>query len=137
MSKQSSFEIDVRVYIEDTDAGGIVYHANYLKYLERARTEFVRGKGFELQKSFETGVSYVVHSMALRYHQPARLDDVLRVSVELDKVAKTYFSFKQNIFAVDGELKLSADVKVACVSLPELKPSRLPAGLKQQLENLE
>lgn len=134
----SAFNIPVRIYIEDTDAGGIVFYANYLKYFERARTELIRSLGYSLRASLDQGVSYVVHSIALKYHTPALLDDVILVSAQLSKLGKTYMCFEQDARKDNGQLLVSATVKIACVALPELKPrvldSELRSALKQHLQ---
>jgi len=123
------FSLPIRVYIEDTDAGGIVFYANYLKYMERARTEFIRHLGVELRAGLQENISYVVHSLEVKYHKPARLDDLLMVSAEVLKVANTYIAFTQKVYAECGALLVSAQVKVACVSLDEGKPRRLSEKL--------
>ena len=127
--RNNMFSLPIRVYIEDTDAGGIVFYANYLKYMERARTEFIRHLGVELRAGLQENISYVVHSLEVKYHKPARLDDLLMVSAEVLKVANTYIAFTQKVYAECGALLVSAQVKVACVSLDEGKPRRLSEKL--------
>ena len=130
------FKLPVRVYIEDTDAGGIVFYANYLKFMERARTEFIRQLGVELRAGLQENISYVVHSLEIKYHKPAKLDDLLSVSVEVIKVANTYITFIQKVYSECGVLMVSAQVKVACVSLDEGKPRRLSEQLKHALNGI-
>jgi tol-pal system-associated acyl-CoA thioesterase len=127
------FSIPIRVYIEDTDAGGIVFYANYLKYMERARTEFIRHLGVELRAGLKENISYVVHSLEVKYHKPAKLDDLLLVSANVLKVANTYITFTQEVYAECGALLVSAQVKVACVSLDDGKPRRLSEKLTSAL----
>jgi tol-pal system-associated acyl-CoA thioesterase len=132
--KHESFVLPIRVYIEDTDIGGIVFYANYLKYFERARTEFIRSLGFELRSGFEQGVSYVVHSINVRYHAPARLDQILNVTASVSKVGRTYMDFYQRVEAQSGHLLVEATVKVACVSLNKNgQPRSLPEQLVDAL----
>jgi len=130
------FSLPVRVYIEDTDAGGIVFYANYLKFMERARTEFIRHLGFELRAGLQENISYVVHSLEVKYHKPAKLDDLLSVSAEVSKVANTYITFTQKVYAECGALLVSAQVKVACVSFDEGKPRRLSEKLRCALSGI-
>lgn len=119
----------VRVYIEDTDAGGVVFYANYLRYLERARTEYIRSLGFERVIVTEAGINYVVHSLSVQYRKPALLDDKLFVTAEVVELGKTFLRFHQQVLREPSrELLVSAEVKVACVD-PSLRPRRLPAEL--------
>lgn len=135
--ESKEFGIPVRVYIEDTDAGGIVFYANYLKYFERARTELIRSLRYSLRAGLNNGLSYVVHSIELKYHMPALLDDEIQVSARLSKLGKTYMIFDQQAHR-GSSLLVSAKVKIACVSYPGLKPraldSELGSRLKQYLQ---
>lgn len=122
----------IRVYYEDTDAGGIVFYANYLKFCERGRTEFLRGAGFENKSLGERdGLMFVVRHLEADYFAPAYLDDVLclRTSVELVKNAS--FRMKQTIFRHDLRL-FEMDVTLVCVTL-DGKPARLPDKLRKAL----
>jgi tol-pal system-associated acyl-CoA thioesterase len=130
---KATYSLPIRVYIEDTDAGGIVFYANYLKFFERARTEFIRSKGFQLRAGFESNVSYVVHSLEIKYLKPARLDDLVFATACVEKVARTYLQFSQQVMNEDGECLVEGRVKVACVTLDTAKPRVLPAELIQQL----
>lgn len=130
------FNWPVRVYIEDTDAGGIVYYANYLKFFERARTEFVRNCGIALRAGLDTGVSYVVQSVDLKYQRPARLDDELDVTVQLEELGASYMVFSQEARR-NQELLASARVKVVCVDLETLKPKRIASDLRETLTNMK
>lgn len=127
MGDQADFP--VRVYIEDTDAGGIVFYANYLKYFERARTEFFRARGFELRKGIADNINYVVHSLSIQYKKSARLDDELVVTTTVVSVGKTYLVFSQKVFNQEKELLVDADVKIACLHYDSAKPRRLPDSL--------
>ena len=113
----TAFHWPARVYWEDTDAGGVVYHANYVKFLERARTEWLRAKGYEqsaLQQSKQ--VVFAVYSMQLQFLKPARLDDSLRISVFLTATRRASFSVTQSIVEFRSGLELcKADVEIACL----------------------
>jgi len=119
------FSWPVRVYVEDTDAGGIVFYANYLKFFERARTEWVRANGIALRGRLDEGIGFVVHSLDVRYHRPALLDDQLAVTAELMDASRTAMSFRQQALRQD-EVLVSANVKVACVELASGRPRRMP-----------
>lgn len=124
------FQWPVRVYIEDTDAGGIVFYANYLKFMERARTEMIRRQGVELRRQMGEDVNYVVHSLEIRYHAPARLDDALIVTAEPVATTRTSFSLQQRVLHADtGKLLVQALVRIACVASSTGKPRVLPEAL--------
>lgn len=136
MSATSGFVWPVRVYIEDTDAGGIVFYANYLKYMERARTEWARSKGVQLRASLQDGISYVVHSLTVNYHQSARLDDELLVSAEISAYGRTWFEFEQVVSRTTDEARLvSAKVKVASTDLQSGRARRLDRALMYAIES--
>tara|TARA_R110001592_G_scaffold93088_1_gene270546 strand:+ start:6191 stop:6601 length:411 start_codon:yes stop_codon:yes gene_type:complete len=128
-NKQTISYFPLRVYIEDTDAGGIVFYANYLKYFERARTEFFRARGFELRKGITENINYVVHSLSVQYKKSARLDDELVVSTEVIKTGKTFLIFNQQVFNKENALLVDAEVKIACLHYDSVKPRRLPESL--------
>ena len=128
-----SFFHQVRVYVEDTDAGGIVFYANYLKYMERARTEFLRSLGYDKPALFD-GLQFVVRSVELLYQKPAVLDDVLDVSANLIKLSKASFEMQQNIFR-NGDLLLEGKVKIACISNEAKRPLAMPAEIYNTLNN--
>ncbi len=131
MSK-SEFSIPVRVYIEDTDAGGIVYYVNYLKFMERSRTEFFRALGYHKPAIMDEGLLLVVHSAQIDYHRSARLDDELSVTTGIIKLARTYVEFKQQVFR-NQELLCTGIARVACVDASVMKPRAIPADMHQQL----
>jgi acyl-CoA thioester hydrolase len=120
------FDWPVRVYYEDTDAGGIVFYANYLKFFERARTEWLRAAGVGQQALLdEDGAAFVVKSAWLDYHAPARLDDVLTIRTTVEKLGRASVEFAQQ--AWKGDLLLtSARVKVGCVASATMRPRSLP-----------
>jgi 4-hydroxybenzoyl-CoA thioesterase/acyl-CoA thioester hydrolase len=128
-----TFSHQVRVYVEDTDAGGIVFYANYLKYMERARTEFLRSLGYHKPALFD-GLQFVVRSVELLYHKPAVLDDILDISARLIKLSKASFEMQQNIFK-NGDLLVEAKVKIACISNNAKRPQAMPADIYQTLKN--
>ena len=123
------FSWTVRVYFEDTDAGGIVYYANFLKFFERCRTEWLRALGVEQTRLAEqSGLQFVVARLAVDYLKPARLDDQLTVTAAIGAPARSYLVFEQR--ALRGtELLARATVKIACVDIRRLAPARLPADL--------
>jgi tol-pal system-associated acyl-CoA thioesterase len=124
--------LPVRVYIEDTDAGGIVYYVNYLKYMERARTELMRAQGFDKRFIFTKDLMFVVHSVDVRYHKPARLDDELSVSAKIVENGAAQLLFEQRILRAAEEICVG-HVRVACVEVGSLKPRRMPRHLLAEL----
>ena len=134
MSKEpSTFAHQVRIYVEDTDAGGIVFYANYLKYMERARTEFLRSLGYDKPALFD-GLQFVVRSVEVVYQKPALLDDELSISADLIKLSKASFDMQQNI-SRNGDLLVEAKVKIACISNTAKRPQAMPAEIYQTLKN--
>jgi 4-hydroxybenzoyl-CoA thioesterase len=129
------FSIPLRVYIEDTDAGGIVYYVNYLKYMERSRTEFLRSLGYDKPAILDGGLLLVVHAAQINYRRSARLDDQLLVSAQIEKVARTYVEFKQQVLR-DGELLCEGVIRIACVNAVTMKPSAIPAAMHYQLDQI-
>jgi len=122
----SAFDWTVRVYYEDTDAGGIVFYANYLKFFERARTEWLRAAGVGQQELLDAdGAAFVVKSASLDYHAPARLDDVLTIRTVVEKLGRASVQFAQQAWKGDV-LLTSASVKVGCVDLATMRPRSLP-----------
>ena len=129
------FELPIRVYIEDTDAGGIVFHARYLHYMERARTEWLRSCGVGLRAGLADNISYVVQRLNIHYAVPARLDDQLLVTAEPVAYGRVWMSFRQRVLrASDRTLLCEADVRVACVALDTGRPRRLPEKMQDLLK---
>lgn len=122
----SAFQFPVRVYWEDTDAGGIVFYANYLKFFERARTEWLRAAGVEQHQLREdTGLMFVVADTRLRYLAPARLDDLLTITVAPEPAGRASLVVRQR--ALRGETLLcEGEIRIGCVNARDLKPQRLP-----------
>ena len=130
----SVFPWQVRVYYEDTDAGGIVFYANYLKFFERARTEWLRAAGVGQQALLqEDGVIFVVKNTSVDYHAPARLDDVLKLTLSIEKVGRASVQFVQQAWR-DELLLVSARVKVGCVDALTLRPSALPDATAAKMQ---
>ncbi|GHD45997.1 acyl-CoA thioester hydrolase [Marinobacter persicus] len=133
---EARFELPIRVYIEDTDAGGIVFHAKYLHYMERARTEWIRSRGVSLRAGLEHNISYVVQRMDINYRAPARLDDQLLATAEPIAFSRVWMNFRQQVLrASDRTLLCEAEVRVACISLDTGKPRRLPEDMQNLLKN--
>jgi acyl-CoA thioester hydrolase len=126
------FALPVRVYFQDTDAGGVVYHASYVNFMERSRTEWMRSFGFTNAKLMkELGVVFVVRSLKLDYLKPALLDDLISVTSQLKEVGRSRVTLHQSI--IRGEDKLvEAEVHLVSVSLENFKPVRVPDVLREQ-----
>ncbi|MFT5420237.1 MAG: 4-hydroxybenzoyl-CoA thioesterase [Candidatus Endobugula sp.] len=130
MSKE--FQLPIRVYIEDTDAGGIVYYVNYLKYLERSRTELLRSLGYGKTAILEEGLLLVVHSLDAQYLAPARLDDEVLATATITKLARSYIVFQQEV-RIGKQVLCRANTKIACVS-DTMKPQALPSYIHQSVQ---
>ncbi|GHE19579.1 tol-pal system-associated acyl-CoA thioesterase [Halomonas urumqiensis] len=128
----SGFHLPVRVYIEDTDAGGIVYYVNYLKFMERARSEWLRHQGFTQAGLFAAGIQLVVHRLECRYARPARLDDALEVSADIVSHGRARLQFAQRVTR-DGEPLCEASVDIACLDAKRHKPVAWPPELAARL----
>ncbi|MBU2887381.1 tol-pal system-associated acyl-CoA thioesterase [Gilvimarinus agarilyticus] len=126
------FSIPVRVYIEDTDAGGIVYYVNYLKFMERSRTEFLRQYGYDKPAILDDGKLLVVHRAEVDYKRSARLDDLLSVTTEIEKLARTNVVFRQRILK-GNELMCAGLIRIACIAPETMKPCAMPAAMREQL----
>lgn len=130
------FDFPVRVYYEDTDAGGVVYFANYLRFMERARTEWLRRLGFDQSELRERkGILFVVRGVEATYHRPARLDDALTVQSRLTSLSRVALRFEQSIER-DGETLVSGSSDVICVGAGSLRPSRMPEPLMRVLQEV-
>ncbi len=126
---EQTFALPIRVYVEDTDAGGIVYYVNYLKYMERARTEWFRARGFEKPALFRENLMFIVHSLTINYRRPAVLDDALTATAQVIKPGRTFFIMAQSVLRGD-ELLCEAEVKVACVTRDTMKPAAIPVDVR-------
>ena len=131
---EAGFELPIRVYIEDTDAGGIVFHAKYLHYMERARTEWVRSCGVGLRAGLANNISYVVQRLDIHYAVAAKLDDELLVTAEPVAFGRVWMDFRQRVMrATDRKLLSDSNVRVACVALDTGRPRRLPENMQELL----
>ncbi len=137
----SNFTWTIRVYYEDTDAGGVVFYANYLKFFERARTEWLRSAGINQQIMTEThGVMFVVKSTAVDYHAPAKLDNELKLTVVVEKMGRASVQFVQQAWRINGEqqeLLATGRIKVGCVDTVRFRPSEIPQEVMLAIQQLE
>ncbi len=125
----SLFRWPVRVYYEDTDAGGVVYHARYVAFFERARTEMLRQRNFHQQQLLDERVAFAVRRMTVEFLAPARLDDLLDVQSEITSIRGASLSFAQRILDASGNLLCSAEVLIACIDPNQMKPKALPKSI--------
>jgi len=133
------FRMALRVYWEDTDAAGIVFYANFLKFFERARTEWLRTKGYsQEQLRTERGTGFIVTDASISYRRPARLDDLLDVTVALTRVGQASLQIAQQALRIvpDGTNELLADVtiRIGCVELGTYRPRRIPTEILQSIQ---
>ncbi|MGA0612988.1 tol-pal system-associated acyl-CoA thioesterase [Caldimonas sp. KR1-144] len=137
-SSSENFRFALRVYWEDTDAGGVVFYANYLKFFERARTEWLRALGFsqEPMRSVERAM-FVVSETAVRYLQPARLDDWLEITVRLVEQGRASLAVAQQAWRAGPgtapQLLAEGTIRIGCVDVQTFKPRRIPAGILERL----
>jgi acyl-CoA thioester hydrolase len=132
------FTWPVRVYYEDTDAAGLVYHGNYLKYMERARTEWLRAIGCtQEQLKTDEGVFFVVTQASLRFLKPARFDDLLEVRAALLEAGGASLSFAQSVRNAAGETLCEAEIEVACLDADTRKPRRLPEFIRKEFTDAD
>ena len=128
-----SFEFPIRVYWEDTDAGGIVFYANYLKFFERARTEWLRHLGVEQHALRQaTGGMFVVSETQLKYHRPAVLDDVLRVTARLQQAGRASLVIGQQAWR-DEQLLCEGQIRIGWVHASDMQPHRIPSSILERL----
>jgi tol-pal system-associated acyl-CoA thioesterase len=127
------FSIPVRVYYQDTDAGGVVFHAQYFAFMERARTDLLNAARIDLARvADEERVLFMVFEIAAKYHQPARLNDLLAVSAEVVKMGRASLVFRHRVER-GAQLLVEADVTLALVDRDRMKPTRLPDRLAEEL----
>ena len=127
--------MEIRVYYEDTDAGGVVYHSNYLKYFERGRTEYLRDRGFSVGEMAQRGFIFPVVHLEIDYRAPALHDDLLKVETVVLEIRKSSFTLAQQVLrAVDGKLLAGGKVILACVG-KEMKSQRLPEEFIKAIKN--
>ena len=124
-------KVPVRVYYQDTDAGGVVFHAQYLAFMERARTELLNALGIDLAHLADVQrVLFLVYELKARYHAPARLNDMLSVSAEVVKMGRASLVFRHRVER-GGELLVEADVTLALVDRDRMRPARMPEEIEQ------
>jgi acyl-CoA thioester hydrolase len=130
------FNWQVRVYYEDTDGGGVVYHSNYLNFMERARTEWLRHLGYEqTYLRDELNLIFVVHSLQIAFKKPAKFNDLLTITSRLLRIGYGSFEFLQKI-SVNQQALVEAQVKVACVDALTFKPVSIPEQIRLKMEQL-
>ncbi|MES2106989.1 MAG: tol-pal system-associated acyl-CoA thioesterase [Pseudomonadota bacterium] len=130
---QDNFSWNIRVYYEDTDAGGIVFYANYLKFFERARTEWLRAAGISQQQMTQSHqVMFVVKGTAVEYHAPAKLDDELKITVVVERLGRASVQFVQEAWCGDACLA-TGRIKVGCVGIASLRPSAIPDDVLEKI----
>ena len=130
----NAFEWPVRVYYEDTDAGGVVYCANYLKFLERARSEWLRALGFEQDRlTREAGILFAVRRVEIDYLAPARFNDELRVEAALERVSKVSLVFAQRVIRPPDAVLVTARVQVVCLDADRFRPTAIPVSIREKL----
>jgi acyl-CoA thioester hydrolase len=131
--RMKEFSWPVRVYYEDTDAGGVVFYANYLKFFERARTEMLRGFGFEQDQLIaEENLIFVVRSVFIDYLKPARFNQLIDVSAKIIETKKTSLTFEQSITR-QQELLCNGRIRIACLDAQSMKPKLIPIAILEQL----
>ena len=127
------FRIPVRVYYQDTDAGGVVFHGQYLAFMERARTELLNESGIDVAAfSARNGLLFVVYEVNVKYHEPARLNDLLSASAEVATIGRASMRFRQRVER-GAALLVEADVTLALVDRERMRPVRIPQELEQAL----
>ncbi len=132
MTTHTEFLWQIRVYYEDTDAGGVVYYANYLKYLERARTELLRSLGFEQDQLMQNNIAFAVQKVNLDYLYPVKFNEEMTVSATCQTLKKASIEFFQTI-KVKNKLCCQGTIKVVCIDLARFRPTKMPEGTYQGL----
>ncbi len=136
MAGIKTFSLPIRIYFEDTDSGGVVYHSNYLKFMERARTEWLRSIGIDQRHlKQDHQIMFVVHRIDIQYKFPARFNDDLIVKSEIKDIGSSKIEFRQMIYRND-EMLIDASVDIACIDSEKFKPVRIPPTIKQTMESL-
>jgi len=121
--------LPIRIYYEDSDAGGVVYYANYLKFFERGRTEFLREFDIQQDVLLEKNIAFVVRKVEMDCIKPALFNQLINVNTTIIKNRKASLTFKQEIFNQNGELLCQATTLIACVNLQKMKPTAIPAEI--------
>jgi acyl-CoA thioester hydrolase len=137
LSTQDCFAWSVRVYYEDTDAGGVVYYANYLKFMERARTEWLRDQGFEQPELLRDHmVIFVVRAVQIEYLRPAMFNDLLTVTVRFHAAGRSWIELDQTAEHPENGVLVKARIKVVCVHGQTFKPVQIPAPVRESIERI-
>ncbi|OXX69609.1 tol-pal system-associated acyl-CoA thioesterase [Vibrio sp. V19_P1S1T109] len=129
----SAFHWPVTIYYEDTDAGGVVYHSNYLKFFERARTEMLRAVGVSQQTLLQQNIGFVVRHVDIDFLQAARLDDMLTINTVISALKKVSLIFCQELVNPEGKVLCKAIVKVACIDNQNMRPKAMPQSIILEL----
>ena len=129
------FHWPISVYYEDTDAGGVVYHANYLKFFERARTEWLKAMGIGQTELLAEDIAFVVSHADINFRRPARFEQELEVVSEITMLKKATLKFHQRLLDADGQCYCEADITVACVQLSRMKPHAIPPFIVQEFQS--
>ncbi len=133
MYDRHPFSWPIRVYYEDTDAGGLVYHANYIKYFERARTELLRRIGVSQQVLFAQRIGFVVRHMEIDFVKGAKLDDSLIVNTVISQCRRASLSFCHELVNANNKRLCSAKVKIACIDIDKMKPQPIPLSIRSEI----
>ena len=128
--------LPIKIYYEDTDAQGVVYYANYLKFFERARTEFLREIGYKQKELMEKGAIFVVREVSVEFKKPASLDQQIEVHTQIIKAGKVSFDFNQEALTEEGNLLCVGVIKCGCLALKDFKTKALPSKLDQGMKSL-
>ena len=128
--------LPIKIYYEDTDAQGVVYYANYLKFFERARTEFLREIGYKQKELMEKGAIFVVREVSVEFKKPASLDQQIEVHTQIIKAGKVSFDLNQEALSKEGNLLCGVVIKCGCLALKDFKPKALPSKLYQGMKSL-
>lgn len=130
---KSIFKWPITIYYEDTDAGGVVYHSNYLKFFERARTELLRQHGVSQQVLLEKSVGFVVKNVTMDFIQGARLDEQLIVETFITEIKRVSLTFCQLLVNFEGKVLCKATVKVGCIDNTKMKPTAIPSFILSEI----
>jgi acyl-CoA thioester hydrolase len=138
-SSQNRFIWPVRVYYEDTDAGGVVYYANYLKFMERARTEWLRNKGFEQDELWrKDGIIFAVRHVDVGYHHPARFNDALEVSAVVTQKGHASLTLYQEVIRTeDTRILCQGEIKIACLNVKTMRPTPIPNYILLEIADVD
>lgn len=129
-------KLTIKIYYEDTDAQGVVYYANYLKFFERARTEYLRSIGYEQKSLMKQGLIFIVRNISIDFLKPATLDDSINIKTKLLRLGKVSFDFTQEALSNTEENLCNAIIKCGCLDVSDFKPKPLPSYLLSGLKSL-